>query len=54
MLTLVRGCPRGVMVKALDYGIVVREFVLHSRYYVHFQAYTLGKDMSPRILLAMG
>ena len=21
-------CPRGVMVKAMDYGIVVREFVL--------------------------
>ena len=23
-----RGCPRGVMVKAMDCGIVVREFVL--------------------------
>ena len=29
------GCPRGVMVKAMDCGIVVREFVLQSRYYVH-------------------
>ena len=26
------GCPRGVMVKAMDYRIVVREFVLQSRY----------------------
>ena len=31
-----RGCPCGVMVKAMDCGIVVREFVLQSRYYVHF------------------
>ena len=30
-------CPGGVMVKALDCGIVVSEFVLQSRYYVHFQ-----------------
>ena len=28
-------CPRGVMVKAMNCGIVVREFVLQSRYYVH-------------------
>ena len=33
-----RGCPRGVMVKAMDCGIVVREFVLQSRYYVHARA----------------
>ena len=26
------GCPRGVMVKAMDCGIVVREFVLQSPY----------------------
>ena len=32
------GCPRGVMVKALDCGIVVREFVLQSRYYFDFRA----------------
>ena len=38
-----RGCPRGVMVKAMDCGIVEREFVLQSRYYVHFRANTLGK-----------
>ena len=50
----VRGCPRGVMVKAMDYGIVVSEFVLQSRYYVHFRANTLGKGMNPLILPAMG
>ena len=49
-----RGCPRGVMVKAMDFGIVVREFVLQSRYYVHFRANTLGKSMNPLILQAMG
>ena len=48
------GCPRGVMVKAMDCGIVVREFVLQSRYYVHFRANTLGKGMNPLILSAMG
>ena len=36
------GCPRGVMVKAMDCGFVVREFVLQLRYYVHFRANTLG------------
>ena len=49
-----RGCPRGVMVKAMDCGIVEREFVLQSRYYVHFRANTLGKCMNPFILPAMG
>ncbi len=49
-----RGCPRGVMFKAIDCGIVVREFVLQSRYYVHFRANTLGKGMNPLILPAMG
>ena len=44
------GCPRGVMVKAVNCGIVVREFVLQSRYYVHFRANTLGKGMNPLIL----
>ena len=53
-LSLLKGCPRGVMVKALDCRIVIREFVLQSRYYVHFRANTLGKGMSPLILLAMG
>ena len=44
------GCPRAVMVKAMNCGIVVREFVLQSRYYVHFRANTLGKGMNPLIL----
>ena len=44
---LCRGCPRGVMVKAMDCGIVVREFVLQSRYFVHFRANTLRKGMNP-------
>ena len=48
------GCPHGVMVKAVDCGIVVREFVLQSRYYIHFRANTLGKGMNPHILPAMG
>ena len=39
--------PRGVMVKAMDCGIVVSEFVLQSRYYIHFRANTLGKGMNP-------
>ena len=48
------GCPRGVMVKAIDCGIVVHEFVLQSRYYVYFRASTLGKGINPLILPAMG
>ena len=47
-------CPRGVMVKTMDCGIVESEFVLQSRYYVHFRTYTLGKGMNPLILPAMG
>ena len=42
------------MVKAMDYGIVVSEFVLHLHYYIHFRANTLGKGMNPVILPAMG
>ena len=30
-------CPHRVMVKSLDRGIVVSEFELQSRYYVHFR-----------------
>ena len=33
-----RGCSCGVMVKAMDCGTVVSEFVLQSCYYVHFRA----------------
>ena len=42
------------MVKAMDCGIVVREFELQSRYYAHFQTNTLGKGMNLLILPAMG
>ena len=49
-----RGCPRCVMVKVMDCGIVVSKFVFHSRYYIHFRANTFGKDMNPLILPAMG
>ena len=42
------------MVKAMDCGIVVSEFELQSRYYVHFWENTLGKGMNPVILQAMG
>ena len=49
-----RGCPRGVMVKATDCGIVVNEFELQSCYYVHFRTNTLGKGMNLLILPAMG
>ena len=48
------GCPRGVMVKAMDCGIVESEFVLQSLYYIDFRANTLGKSMNPLILPAMG
>ena len=44
----------GVIVKTMDCGIVESEFVLQSRYYVHFRANTLGKGMNPLILPAMG
>ena len=35
------GCPRGIMVKVMDCGIVISEFELHSRYY--FLTNTSGK-----------
>ena len=52
-LTWKCGSPRGVMVKAMDFGIRY-EFKLLSRYYVHFRANTLGKGMNPLILPAKG
>ena len=45
------GCPRGVMVKAMDYETVVSEFELQSHYHVHFRTNTLGKGMNPLILV---
>ena len=48
------GRPRGVMVKALDCGFVVREFELQSCYYLHFRTNTLRKGMNALILPSMG
>ena len=39
-------CLRGVMVKAMDCGIVVSEFEYQSRYYVHFGTNTFEKSMN--------
>ena len=39
----------GVMVRALDCGIVASEFELQSRYYVHFRTNTLEKVMNSLI-----
>ena len=43
----VGGCPRGVMVKALDGGIVVSKFDIQSHYYV-------GEGINLLSLPAMG
>ena len=42
------------MVKPMDCGVVVSEFLLRSRYYVHFRANTSAKGMNFFILPAMG
>ena len=47
------GCPRSEIVKAMDCRMVVSEFELQSRYYVHFRVNSLGKGMNPLILPAM-
>ena len=44
---------RGVMVKALDCRVLVREFE-SSPYYDHFRTNTLGEGMNPLILPSMG
>ena len=41
------GCPRGVVVKVMDNGIVIGEFIFQLSYYIHFLANTLGKGMKP-------
>ena len=48
------GCSSGVMVNAMDCGIVVSEFELQSCYYVNFRTNTLGKGMNSLILPTMG
>ena len=42
------------MAKTLDNGMVVREFELQPRDYVHFWTNNLRKGMNPLILPAMG
>ena len=51
---ILEGCPRDVMVKVMNGEIVVSEFELQSRYYVHLRTNTLGKGMIPLILPATG
>ena len=46
-------CLRGVMVKAMDFSIVISEFELQSHFYVPFRINTFGKGMNPLILPAM-
>ena len=47
-------CYQQYIIKVMDYGMIVSEFEHQSRYYVHFRANTLGKDMNPLILPARG
>ena len=42
----VQGCLSDVVAKVLDCKIVVCEFELQSRYYVHFRTKTFEKTMS--------
>ena len=49
-----KGCPRSVIVQAMDRGIVVSEFELQLRYYGHFRTNTLVKYMNLLILPVMG
>ena len=48
------GVSRGISIETMDCKIVVSDFELQSRYYVHFRTNTLGKGMNPFILPAMG
>ena len=46
--------PHGVMVKALDCAIVVREFEIQLHCCIHFRTNTLGKGMNLLVLPSMG
>ena len=39
-----RACPRGVEANVANCDIIVCEFELQSRYYVHFQIKSLGMN----------
>ena len=43
------GCPRDVMVNALDCGLVVSEFELQSRFDVHFRTNIRGKGINTKV-----
>ena len=48
-----RGSSRGVGANVFDFDIVVKEFELQSRYYVHFWTNTIDKGMNPLILFQL-
>ena len=50
---MIVGCPRGVMLKGMDYGVAESEFEFQSRYNVHFRTNILEKNMKSLILPAM-
>ena len=54
MLIFSRGIPYGIMDKVLDCGFEVSKFELQLCYYIHFLTNTIGKNMNPLILSAMG
>ena len=43
----------GLVANMLDYDIIVSEFELQSRYYIHFETHTLRRGMRPFILPTM-
>ena len=45
------GCPHGVMIKAMDCGIVVSKSKIQSHYYFHFWINTLSRGVKPLILI---
>ena len=53
LLKINEGCPRGVLVKPLDYRIVLSDFELQSCYYMHFRTNTLGKGIDTLVLPSM-
>ena len=50
MMMNIKGSPSCVVANVLDCDIVVSEFELQSRYYVHFQTNTLSKGIKLLII----
>ena len=46
-------CRRGVIVKALNCNIVIRDFELQPHYFIHFRTNTFGKGRNPLVLPSM-